>query len=155
MNLDNLVKFGRAPWAPAPETTDLDVWHLDDVPTVGTFRFGSCTVLFSAVGDVEGRMTVWGYSCLEPSEAETLGASQYANAVEMQSDVERMFVGHRVVFALARDNEVFRWSPIDNESGLYPAAAEFLEAVVKSLDSPATPSRRFEARRAEAAILVG
>jgi hypothetical protein len=47
MNLDAVVAKGRLPWKPRPDARDVDVWHQDEHPHVGTFTWDVGTVAWS------------------------------------------------------------------------------------------------------------
>jgi hypothetical protein len=56
------LQAGRPPWLPHEYAIDLDAWHYDDVPTVGTFKLGRMTVLFCADGEVHSGRVHWWYA---------------------------------------------------------------------------------------------
>ncbi|MBO3086585.1 hypothetical protein [Cellulomonas fengjieae] len=132
MMLDGIVRRGSRPWLPNPDAEDLDVWHADDVPTLGTFGCGKSTVLFSAIGDVDSPMTVWAYTDLKGEKCESLRDVMFANVTEMQSFAEGFFRSTHTVFACADDFVLKEWGtePVGTDHGaLIKAAVAFLEKI--------------------------
>ncbi|TDW18581.1 hypothetical protein [Kribbella kalugense] len=155
MNADNLVKRGCKPWLPSAEATDLDVWHMYEIPTVGTFRTrGGDLVLFAVVGDLdpEREVTVWAYTKIDEAMVDGL---EFDTTAELHEWARQRFAGVHVVYALALDLAVERWSPVENPGDLHSGAVEFMDQVRRSIE-PAThdPAVDFEVKQAEVTALV-
>jgi hypothetical protein len=151
MNLDTLVKQGYPPWAPAPGVHIVDVWHEYDIPTVGTFASEEGrSAVFTLVGEPDDRLTVWAYSCLGEDEANDLerASRRYESTDELDAAIDRMFAGRSVVFALADNLQIWRWSPVEVKAGVLEAATEFLRGVRAALAETTDPGRRFRAELA-------
>ncbi len=134
MNLDAVVKRGCPPWLPSDDAHDLDVWHFYHVPTTGTFRHGDKgTLLFTAIGDVTGGVTVWGYVPLTADEARVLADAAYDTAEEMQDAVSALFAHRDGVYATARRFALEAWTRCKADS-LYDGATQILDHVLEHLN---------------------
>jgi hypothetical protein len=146
MNHDSLVQRGYLPWSPRAEASDLDVWHEYETPLVGTFVLRGTTVLFTVIGDAGTRLSVWAYVCLTDDEAEAASTVEFGSAEELQAYANELFMSRKVVFALADDLLIDRWSPLFVKDELLEAASGFMTDILNALD----PKTKFEAKLAEA-----
>src|SRR5665647_285537 len=104
--LDGIVCQGTRPWLPCPAANNLDVWHADDVPTVGTFECHSQLVLFTAVGDVASEdTTVWAYLPAKAQQRHEFEKAEFETVADMHDFVRAQFADRHAVFACA-DNFV-------------------------------------------------
>jgi hypothetical protein len=149
MNLDSLATQGRLPWSPTPDARDLDVWDLYEHPRVGTFATSAYTVLFTVVGRLEGRLSVWAYGCLEPGEAQDIVDVAFESPEEMADFVEETLARRRLVFALADDLVIRSWAVAEAEGPVYEMATEFLDQVLAQTRIGEDASVRFRAKLAE------
>jgi hypothetical protein len=148
MNLDTLVKRGRRPWAPSPETRDLEVWHEYDVPTVGLFMLRSEPVVFTVLGSPDDQMTVWAYTCLTEVDAKDLSARKFSSVGELGEIVDSRFIGRQAAFVIADDLQIWRWTWMDVKESVMESASEFLSQVRESLESEKAPDAEFEVKLA-------
>jgi hypothetical protein len=133
MNPDALVRVGYPPWAPSPDAHSTDIWHEYDMPTVGVFRLGADSVLFTVVGDPDSRLTVWAYTCLDAGDAERLAEAQFSSVDELSASVESRLMGREVVFAIADNLQIWRWGSMRVETSTLMTSTRFLRQVRESL----------------------
>jgi hypothetical protein len=117
VNLDALVTQGQLPWSPNSDASDLDVWYEYESPRVGTFTVRGATVLFSAVDGVEGRLSVWAYTCLAAGEARDLETKTFASLSGLRQFVQKIFDGRQLVLALADDLVITSWTAPEDQGG--------------------------------------
>ena len=72
MNLDNIVCRDHLAWLTNDQAGDLDAWHVDDVPTLGTFGLEGGRVLFVLLDEPSDELTTWCYVPLSPEVAARL-----------------------------------------------------------------------------------
>jgi glutathione S-transferase len=149
MNLDSLVKTGREPWLPSDEACALEVWHMDDAPTIGRFKHRGRQILFSAVRDIDEPITLWGYVCLTDAEAEAAEAASFEDMSEMLQFVDERFAEREIVVAAAVDFAIVRWGR-EHEQTLLLAASCFLQRWVDAMRREAPAEVQFDAFRAGA-----
>jgi hypothetical protein len=149
MNLDAVVTQGQLPWSPNPDVDNLDVWYEYEHPRVGTFRTKECTVLFTAVGGFETRVSVWAYACLQPEEARNLAELTFDSLSDMRNFVEKEFVGRHLVLALADDLVIRRWAVADDTGPLYDVATAFLDGIMAETRSRQDSGTKFRAKLAQ------
>ena len=147
MNLDALVCPGREPWAPSRHASDLDVWHYDDIPTLGTFMSGASLVLFLLLDEPSDRATTWCYLPLGDEKAATLDGMTFDTMDHMMTTVHECFQGREAVFARATRYRISQWGRQTVSEGVYAAALTFLEQIATSLELEVKRLRR-ERRRA-------
>ena len=135
MNLDGVLRVGHAPWLPSPSATDLDAWHVYDIPLIGTFRHEGQVVLFTAMDDADADVSVWTYCALTPEQAQAAEDVTYEDTAGMLAAVEEICDGKEVAVALAVDLEVKLWGRLRVESGLLAATRRFLEDIRANLAS--------------------
>lgn len=133
MNLDALVHRDRQPWEPCPEATDLDEWHRYDIPLVGTFRVGPSTVLFAAMDDASGDVSIWAYVELTPAEAAEAAARTFDDTEDLQRAVEHYFHGKEAVICFASHLRIKRWGRVPVDEGLLDAAGKFVDLLLADL----------------------
>lgn len=132
MNLDQIVSMGFRPWKPSKEAVDLEAWHEDDVPTIGTFFLHGNPVIFKLIGEPEAGLTTWAYLPLNDDEYRELDEAQYDTPNELAEDVTERFRGRRCVYAVAIDFEVTSWGPsVSPVTSLLAGATDFLRDYVK------------------------
>lgn len=134
MNLDLVVRQGSNPWAPNQHASDLEVWHYNDVPTLGTFTLGDDTVLFMLVDEPSDRSTTWCYVDLLPGVTESLGDVTFDTYEDMSAFAERQYAGREAVFARAVSYELRQWGPVHVEKHVLSAAVSFLHNVAGQLE---------------------
>jgi len=149
MNLDALVTKGRLPWSPSPDAHDPDVWYTYEYPRVGTFTVNGLTVLFDVLGGFETEMTVWAYTCLEPSEADELAEVSFDSVTELQEFVQEKLNGRQLVFALADDLLISSWAVSEERGDLYEVATTFLDQVLQQARGKLNAGTRFRAKLAQ------
>ncbi len=149
MNLDALIKQGRLPWSPSPATRDLDVWDEYEYPRAGTFSSEGETVFFMAVEAFENRLSLWAYACLTSAEARDLAKAEFDSADSLREFAEELLGARKVVFALADDLLIRRWSVADSEGPVYDLAIDFLNSVLESIKGSQDPSTRLRAKLAQ------
>lgn len=149
MNFDMLVAQGRLPWSPAADATDLDVWDEYEVPRTGTFKVKDAVVLFTVLGDLQGQLSVWAYTVLSNAEAQDLADRTFSSVLELRQFVEGTLMGRRLVLALADDLLINSWTVSDAQDGLYEAATEFLDHVLRQKRSRMDASATFRAKLAQ------
>jgi hypothetical protein len=149
VNLDGLVKVGRSPWRPNDDVSELDVWHMDDVPTLGTFSFAGDVWLFSVVVDVEERTTVWGYVPLTPEDLDALGSATFATMAEVQAFADEAFADREITLAGADEFVIERWGR-HHAPSLMAAASAFIREWVQTMLDNASDRQQFNALRAGA-----
>jgi len=133
--LEGIVQRGRRPWLPNQGVTALDVWHADDVPTLGTFDLEETTVLFTAVGDLStSSTTVWAYLPLGSETRALVADAEFDSAGEMQEFAESLFCNSHALFACADDFVLNQWGT--EPVGAGPTA--FLAAVIAFLEQVST-----------------
>lgn len=131
MNFDSIVAADARPWLPAPDASNLDVWHEDDVPVLGTFDLPDGHVLFTLVGAADKAVTTWAYLPLEVSEYKELQETVYDSVLKMNEDVHRRFEARHCVFAVARDFSISSWTPTDEPvKSVLQGATEFMQDYV-------------------------
>jgi hypothetical protein len=130
MNLDALVRRDHQPWQPCPEATDLDEWHRYDVPLVGTFDVGSASVLFAAMGDASGDVSIWAYAELTSAEAAEVSTRVFDDTEDLQRAVEEYFHGKEAVIGLASGLQLKRWGRVEVTGSLLDATSEFVELLL-------------------------
>lgn len=155
VNTDNLVVRGFKPWLPSPHARNLEVWHEYELPTAGTFDCDEGRVLFTHLGDIdpEQHTSTWGYTVVPAHVTEHVA---FKSSAEMDEWIERAFHGACVVYAMASDLMIQRWSPVERVPSLYEGAVGFMDSIVKELRGAEDddPELAFEARKAEATVLV-
>lgn len=149
MNVDALVKKGFRPWQPSPGVCGVDVWHEYDVPTAGILDLPKCSVLFTAIGGTDDRLSVWAYTCLSDDERDKLSGTEVTSVRELRDLVDRAFEGREAVFALADNLAIDQWSRVMVDTDLLEAASDFLTQILKVLESSRDPGTRFQAKLAE------
>jgi hypothetical protein len=150
MNMDALVKAGFPPWAPSPEAHDVVVWHEYDMPTVGVFRLGTDTVLFTILGSPDERLTVWGYSLLPRQlEFDDPATVEFGSLGELGKFIDRSFVnGRGAVFAIADNLRIWRWDSMKVDKSAMETALEFTGNVRESLESRTDAAQQMSAKLA-------
>lgn len=154
MNHDALIQRGRLPWEPNEDTTKVEAWHVDDVPTVGLLWIKTSPVLFTTIGELSAGLSVWAYVCTSPSEAAKIEDLTFPSIEAMQEFVDEAFKGRTVVFALAQDLELRRWNVQEEVEDLYSGANTFLRQVVEALEAERSPRQRFQATKSELEALA-
>lgn len=149
MNFDALVTQGRPPWSPNPDAADLDVWDEYEVPRTGTFTVKDTAVLFTVLGDLQGQLSVWAYTVLSATEAREVAGRSFSSAIELRQFTEEMLVGRRLVLALADDFLINSWAVSDAENGVYEAATDFLDQVLRQSHGRLDASAAFRAKLAQ------
>jgi hypothetical protein len=149
VNLDALVTQGQLPWSPNSDASDLDVWYEYESPRVGTFTVRGATILFSAVDGVEGRLSVWAYTCLAAGEARDLETKTFASLSGLRQFVQKIFDGRQLVLALADDLVITSWTAPEDQGGLYEVATAFLEQVLAQSRGRLNADTTFRAKLAE------
>ncbi|RKO26123.1 hypothetical protein D7Z96_05090 [Pseudarthrobacter phenanthrenivorans] len=133
MDLDSSILLGARPWLPSPDASNLDVWHQDDVPTIGTFDFPDCHVLFTLVGVPDTALTAWAYLPLEVAEFKELHEMVYESVLKMRHDVHQRFESRPCVFAVADNFKIssHSWTPVEEPvRSLFYSATAFLQDYV-------------------------
>lgn len=148
MNLDALVRRGYRPWAPSPGARDLDVWHEYDVPTAGTFVLDEQRVLFTVLDSADDPISVWAYTCLTEQDVKELRGNGFKSVDDLAARVRAQFIGHRAVFLIADDLQIWRWTSVDVEESLIKSAVGFLSQVRESLEQKKTPDAEFRVKLA-------
>jgi len=150
MNHDAVVCRGQRPWSPNPQADGLDVWNQFDHPLTGTFLSDGEPVLFTIVGGLDARITVWAYTCLTQREAQKLAAREFDSVNDLREFVEKFFKDRRIVLALADDLRIRYWGPADSPKGaLYDRAIDFLNGVLNAVMNQADASTMFRAKLAQ------
>ena len=149
MNLDAVVTQGCLPWSPNPDAHDLNVWYEYEYPRVGTFSTQAGTVLFTAVGGFETRISVWAYASLQADEARDLAEVSFNSLPDLHQFVEETFANHRLVLALADDLVINGWAVPEDKGQLYEVATTFLEQVLAETRSRQDAATRFRAKLAQ------
>jgi len=149
MNMDALVKKGLRPWEPSPSVRYVDVWHEYDVPTAGILELPKCSVLFTAIGETDDRLSVWAYTCLSDDDRDKLTGTEVTSVQELRAVVDGTFEGREAVFALADNLAIDQWSRVMVGTDLLEAASDFLTQILKVLESSRDPETRFQAKLAE------
>jgi hypothetical protein len=149
MTLDALGTKGRLPWSPSPDARDPDVWYTYEYPRVGTFSVNGVTVLFAVLGGFETEMTVWAYTCLEPSEVAELADVSFDSVTELQEFVHEKLTGRQLVFALADDLVISSWAASEEKGELYEVATTFLDHVLQQARGKLNSGTRFRAKLAQ------
>ncbi|WP_299517988.1 hypothetical protein [uncultured Serinicoccus sp.] len=134
MNLDAVVTRSCDPWAPNHGATNIHVWHVNDVPMVGTFDLHKSKMLFAAVDDVDGPTTVWVYVPLSCDEFTRLDATPCENVSALYDSIDQLCDGRNVIVAHARDFALSKWSVQPTTEGMYGAASAHLQMVVTTLE---------------------
>lgn len=143
MNLDQIVSMGFRPWTPSKDAVDLEVWHEDDVPTIGTFSVHGTHVLFNLVGEPEKGLTTWAYLPLTDQEFRELDDVEYDSPAEMADDVASRFRDRPCVFAVAQDFKVLSWGPSETGApSLLAGATDFLRDYVSITQDKIAQMRR-------------
>lgn len=159
MNLDQVVQRGCPAWRPSEAASDLDVWHANDAPMIGTFTLGDGRMLFTCVGDVDSPSTIWAYAPLSPAEVGEFEDIEFDSLLDMFERVSQVFDGRDAVYAYARDYEVSKWCPLATTAGLYPTAHKFLDDIARAIGSRVSDESLredygSEARRRESRSLI-
>lgn len=149
MNLDAVATQGRLPWSPNPDVRDLDVWDEYEVPRTGTFSMDGNVVLFTVVGDLQGQLSVWAYAPLSAAEARDVASKTFPSVIELRRFAEGMLAGRRLVFALADDLLINSWTVSDSQDGLYEAATDFLDRILRQKRGTLDASVQFRAKIAQ------
>jgi len=149
MNLDALAKAGRLPWSPNPTARDLDVWDEYEHPRAGTFTIDGTTVFFLALTAVGERLSLWAYTCLTSKEAHELAVAEFDSTASLREFAERLLDDRRVVFVLADDLIIRRWSVADSKGPIDERAIDFLNSVLESVKDNRHPTRMITAKLAE------
>lgn len=149
MNLDALIKAGRLPWSPNPATRDLDVWDEYEHPRAGTFTSNGNTVLFMIVVAAETRVSVWVYTCLTRDEARGLATAEFDSVASLRQFAEGLFDGRKLVFALAEDLLIQKWSVAEGTGSLPELAIDFLNGILKSIEGSRDADTMLRAKLAQ------
>lgn len=149
MNFDALVTQGRLPWSPNPDAIGLDIWDEYEVPRTGTFTLNGSTVLFTVLGDLQGQLSVWAYAVLSGAEAREVSSKTFSSVIELRQFAEETLAGRRLVLALADDLVINSWAVSDAENGLYEAATDFLDQVLRQEHGRLDASATFRAKLAQ------
>jgi len=149
MNLDALAKRGRLPWSPNPAARDLDVWDEYEHPRAGTFTIDGTTVFFLAVTAVGERLSLWAYGCLTSEEAHELGVAEFDSIATLREFAERLLDDRRVVFALADDLLIRRWSVAESKGPIDERAIDFMNSVLEAVKDDRHPNRMITAKLAQ------
>lgn len=148
MNLDALVKSGRLPWSPNPDVGDLDVWHQYEHPMTGTFRTHGKTVFFTIVVEF-GNTSVWAFTCLPADEARRLADVEFESPAALREFAEKLFVGRKVLFALAHDLLIRNWSVREEDGSLEELGLGFLSDVYEGLKNTKDTGTMLRAKLAQ------
>lgn len=122
---------GRAPWLPHPEASNLDVWDLNGVPTLGTFEIGESTYIFMGADGRDCAAIPWAYARLDASEVSAISDIAFDSVGEMYAYARRLFESKDVTVADAEEHGIVRWS----EHNLAESGESVLSAMVKHLES--------------------
>lgn len=131
MNLDTLLTRGQLPWRPSPAVRHANIWHEYDLPTAGVLELDDGRVLFTAIGDTEGRLSVWAYRSLTDDEHSRLSAVQVSSVEELNTLIDEAFLGQEAVLAIADDLKLGHWSRASVDVGLLDAAFCFLRQILE------------------------
>jgi hypothetical protein len=101
------------------------------------------------MGGVETEMTVWAYTCLEPSEAAELAEVSFDSVTELQKFVQDKLTGRQLVFALADDLLISSWAVSEEKGELYEVATTFLDHVLQQARGTLNAGTRFRAKLAQ------
>lgn len=151
--MDNLLVRGEPPWSPTPRVSNLDVWHVDDVPTVGTFELDGQAILFAAIGPVTGLFTVWAYRALDGELASAVAEVQFDDEGDMHAYVDTAFTDCDLLVASATHLRLDHWTPFRGAENVYVVANQFLDWIIRDLEGDAT-QRHFSERREQIEQLV-
>jgi hypothetical protein len=149
MNLDALIRRGRLPWSPNPAASGLDVWEEYEHPRTGTFTSDGCTIFFTAVAALENRVSVWAYACLTSDEARELAKTEFDSVASLHEFAEGLLNGRKIVFALADDLLIRRWSPADGKGPVDELAIDFLNDILESVKDSRDPGTMLRAKLAQ------
>lgn len=149
MNFDAVVTQGRLPWSPSPDAVDLDVWDEYEVPRTGTFTVRGEVVLFTVLGDAQGQLSVWAYGMLSAAEASEIADKTFSSVIELKEFAEGLLEGRPLVLALADDLLINSWTVERPENGLYEAATDFLDQVLRQKRGKLDAGTAFRAKLAQ------
>jgi hypothetical protein len=128
MNCDKLVRRGRHPWSPCQGAEDLDAYHIQDIPLIGTFKTEGTSVVFLCLTGHAEAVNVWAYLPLTPQDADELARRHFESLPEMQRHIRDLFKRRKAAFALARNGKVTEWSAKNvTADGVLVAALEFVQ----------------------------
>jgi hypothetical protein len=157
MNLDTLVASGTPPWQPTREAHDVEVWQRYDCPMAGTYTLQDQLGLFTIVADTSMSLSVWAYVPITKADEAAVRDAEFESSAMMDDFIESLFAGREAVFALARNQRVWKWArqQVGEYGGLLPAATESISEIMKSINQnrqPPSPEVLFRAELAQAEI---
>lgn len=153
MSTDAVIRPGHEPWLPCSEATDLDVFHLDEVPTLGTFTVRGETVAFTCLSGHLDRVSVWAYCMLTQAEIEAAGSASFGSLRETQAWFSSLFTNREVMFATAAEHVIDNWSPHhDVGDDLLAEAVRFVKSILEAKTSRDEWPKRIEQVTVDAVV---
>ena len=150
MNCDGIAIKGFLAWEPNRRATEMEALHFHDIPLIGTFEQGDCTVLFSCLTGAAARTSIWAYTPLGEAEVTDLEAFDCESTEELETYTHSLFSGREVVFASVAEGRINRWTPLQvaDDEMVLSAAVRFMNGLIAETEGRISSSER---KRDEAA----